>query len=203
MVFRRRRGRVRTAVFGPADANAFEALLHREVGTPIPGSNGQVDPGGLGRNAHHLAAAPGNRANVAVNEIVGLDDLAAGLVDLFDRVGDLEIQRPCAVEQALGVLGQLVDYAVVGPLTFEYGAGVVQTVAEDMEFGIAPVDEFAVEPDQAVAIVEWNHVWHCFVPPWGRSRSRLSKFIWSVLHCRSSALSPLEHSCQKWQRQAI
>ena len=164
---RRRRRRVRTTILGPREANAFQPLLDREIGSPIPRGDRQVDPGGLGRDAHHLAAAPRDRAHVAVHEIVGLDRLPARLVDLLDRVGDLEVERLGAVDEALRVLGQLEDFAIVGTFPLEHGAGIVQAVAEDMKACFPPGDQLAVEPDEAVAITIRHEVCHVRTLPRG------------------------------------
>ena len=153
------------AILGDRQPDALQALLHGEVGAPIPGRDGQVDLGRLRRDAHHLAAAPGDRAHIAIDELVGLDHVAAGLVDLGHAVGDREIQRLGAVVQALAVLVELEDLAAVGPLPLEHRAGVVQPVAQHVQVGLAPGHQLAVEPDEAVAVVIGDHIGHALSPP--------------------------------------
>ncbi len=147
-----RRG-IRTAVLRDGDAQALQALFHREVAAPVPGRDGEVDLGRLRRHAHLLAAPPGERAHVAVLEVVGLDGVAAGLVDLGDRIGNGEVERLGAVVEALAVLGQLKDLAAVGALALEHGARVMQRVAQHVHVGVPPRHQLAVEPDETVAIV--------------------------------------------------
>ena len=50
----------------------------------------------------------------------------------------------------------LEDLAVVGALAFKHRGAIVQAMGEHMHLGIAPGDDFAVEPDHAVAVVERN-----------------------------------------------
>ena len=161
-----RRGRgVGPAILGDRQPDALEALLHGEVGAPIPGGDGQMDLGRLRRDAHHLAAAPGDRPHVAIGELVGLDRVAAGLVDLGHAVGDGEVHRLGALVEALAVLGQLEDLAAVGPLPLEHRAGVVQPMAQHVQVGLAPGHELAVEPDEPIAVVVGDHVGHALSPP--------------------------------------
>ncbi len=95
----RRGGGIRAAIFGKADADALQALFHGEVRAPIPGGDGEVDLRLLSRNAHLLAAAPGDRADVAIDELVGGHDIAAGLIDLGHALRDLEFEDAGALDR--------------------------------------------------------------------------------------------------------
>jgi hypothetical protein len=55
--------------------------------------------------------------------------------------------------QALAVLGELEDLAVIDAFAFENGAAVMQRMGEKMHPRVAPRDEFAVHPDVAVALI--------------------------------------------------
>jgi hypothetical protein len=55
--------------------------------------------------------------------------------------------------QALGVLAALEDHPVIGPLTLEHGAGIVQPMRQNVDLALAPRDELAIHPDPAVAVV--------------------------------------------------
>ena len=125
-----------------------------------------MDLGRLRGDAHLLAAAPGDRADVAVRQLVGLDHVAAGLVDLGDRIGDLEVEGLRAVMQALDVLGELEDLAAIGALALEHRAAVVQGVREHVDVGLAPGDELAVEPDEVRRGRERVLARPCSSPPW-------------------------------------
>ncbi len=63
-----------------------------EVGAPIPTGHREVDARVLGGDAHLLRAAPCDGADVALDEPLRLDHVAAGLVDLCDAIGDLEAE---------------------------------------------------------------------------------------------------------------
>jgi hypothetical protein len=56
----------------------------------------------------------------------------------------------------LRVLGQLEDFAAIGPLALEHRTGIMETMGQDMDLGVRPSDEFAVHPDMAVELVEGN-----------------------------------------------
>jgi hypothetical protein len=98
--------------------------------------------------------APGQRADVAVAQAVALARGDAGGVDLRHAVGDGEVEDLGALEQALGVFAKLEDLAVVHALAFEHAGGVVHAVGQDVDLGVAPGHEAAVQPDPAVAVVE-------------------------------------------------
>ena len=55
------------------------------------------------------------------------------------------------------VVVQAEDLAVVDALAFEHATRIMQPVGQHMQFGVAPRDEAAVIPDEAVAIVEREH----------------------------------------------
>src|SRR5690606_416786 len=122
-----------------------------------------MDLGVLSGHAHLLAASPGDRPHVAVNQIVGLDCLAAGRVDLRNRIRNLEIHRAGARNEALGGLGQLENLAAVGALSLEYRAGIVQAVAEYVQSGLAPGHKLAIEPNKSIAVVKRNERSHFYL----------------------------------------
>ena len=74
----------------------------------------------LRRHAHLLRPAPRDRAHIGVDELVGLEHLVAGGVDLVDAPRDLEAEELGALVQPLAVLGELEDLAVVGALPLEH-----------------------------------------------------------------------------------
>ena len=111
---------------------------------------------GLGRDAHHLRAAPGDRAHIGIDKALALQGLAAGGVDLGDRVGDFHVEHFGRIEQPLGVLGELEDLAAIGALALEDAGAIMQAMGQDMHLGVLPGDEFAVEPDHAFALIKWN-----------------------------------------------
>src|SRR6185369_4482141 len=51
------------------------------------------------------------------------------------------------------MLGELEDPAIIGALPLEYRGSVMQCVGEDMDLGVAPRDQLAIEPYPAVAVV--------------------------------------------------
>ena len=62
----RRRSRPRR----PFHADALGARFRREISRPVPGGESQVDLRRLRRDTHLLGAAPGNRSDVAVEDVV-------------------------------------------------------------------------------------------------------------------------------------
>jgi hypothetical protein len=78
---------------------------------------------------------------------------ARRLVELGDRIGNLEVENLGRFVQALAVLAELEDLAVIGAHALEHGGGVMQPMAQHVEARIAPRNEFAVEPDKAVTLV--------------------------------------------------
>ena len=108
----------------------------------------------LGGDAHHLRAAPGERAHIGVGEAVLLQHQRLGGVDLGGRIGHFEIENARGFAQALGMLGRFENGAAIGALALEHRAAVMHRMGQHMDFGVAPGNECAVHPDQAVAIVE-------------------------------------------------
>ncbi len=56
------------------------------------------------------------------------------------------------------MFGGFEDLAVVAAFAFEDRAGIVQRMGQDMDIGIAPIHQFAIHPDEPVAIVIASHV---------------------------------------------
>jgi hypothetical protein len=75
-----------------------------------------------------LGTAPGERADVAVGQVVGLEHGGAGIVDLIGGEGDFKPQQPAGLDEPLGMGAQFEDMAVIGAFTLEHGGGVVQPV---------------------------------------------------------------------------
>ncbi len=154
--------------FRPAEPDALLEQLRREIGRPLPDRDGEVNLVLLRRHAHHLAAAPRHRADIGVLQLHRLQDLQAGGIDLRDAVGDLEAEDLGGLHQPLVMLGHLEDLPLIGALAFEHAGGIVQAVGQDMDPGVAPRHELAVEPDRSVAVVERQHAHARSLFPRGR-----------------------------------
>jgi hypothetical protein len=115
-----------------------------------------VDRRLLRRHRQLLRAAPGDRADIGLGQVVSGQGLDAGVVDLRGGPGDLEAQQAAGVDQTLAVISQAEYIAVIGPFAFEDAAGIMQPMRQDMQPGVAPGHESAVPPDHAVAVVERN-----------------------------------------------
>jgi hypothetical protein len=115
-----------------------------------------VHLGALGRNAHLFRAVEGERTQVAGFEIVGADDFLLRFVQFLGRVGHLHLEDVGRTEQALGVLLQAENrraaLGLVGADALEDAHAVVQGVREDVGGRVAPGHEFAILPNETVAI---------------------------------------------------
>jgi hypothetical protein len=150
----RRGGRIGTAVFRHVDADALHLLGRVEIARPVPGRDGEVDLVALSRNAHHLRAAPGDRAQVGVLLPVLFEHQTLGRVDLGHAVGDLEIEDLGRFPQALRMLGGLEDLAAIGALALEHARSVVEAVGENVELGVLPGYDLPVVPDPSITLIE-------------------------------------------------
>ena len=110
----------------------------------------------LSRNGHHLRAAPGDRADILIATAVQFDDFVLGSIQLFDRVGDLEIHDLGGFVQADRMFRRLEYLAGIGALALEDARAVVQAMGQHMDLGFFPGHDFAVEPDPTVALVKRN-----------------------------------------------
>ncbi len=151
---RRRGRRIGPPIVGDVEADALHALRGVEIARPLPRRDREMDLVVLGRDAHHFRAAPGDRTHIGVDEAVLGERQRLGRVDLGHAPGHLEIENARRFLQALGMLGRLEDRAAIGALAFENRAAVMQGVGEDMNLGVAPGRQLAVEPNPSVSIVE-------------------------------------------------
>ena len=92
----------------------------------------------LRRDGHHLAAAPGDRAHIAIGLIVLVDDELLRRVELGDGVGNFEIEQIGGALEALGMFGRFEDLAAIGAFALEYAGGVMQPVREDVQLRVRP-----------------------------------------------------------------
>ncbi len=110
----------------------------------------------LRRHAQRIRAAPGDRAHIGILEALLLEKLAAGIIDFRDAERNLETENARGFMQAFGMLVQLEYLAAIGALAFKHGARIMQAMGQHMDFRIFPVDEFSVQPDESVPLIEWN-----------------------------------------------
>ncbi len=127
-----------------------------EVRRPFPNRDRHVDFVELAGDTHLFRAAPGERTDVAIGELVGGDRLGFRRVDFVLGIGDGEIHGFRGLEQAFRMFLALEDRAVVKAFAFEHQRGIMEAVGKDVDLGIAPGNHAAVEPDEAVAVVERN-----------------------------------------------
>ena len=157
--------RIGPAIFGEVEADALQPLLGIEIARPFPAGDGEMDGVVLRRHAHHLRAAPGDRAHIGFLLAVLLDHQLLGGVDLGDRVGDFEVEHIGRALQPLGMLGGLEDLAAIGALALEHAARVMQAVAEHMQIGLVPGHQLAVVPDDPVEPVIGLRSHRLLLPP--------------------------------------
>jgi hypothetical protein len=149
--------RIGPAVFGEGQLQPGLPRGGIKIRAPVPRGDGDVGLRLLCRDAHLFAAAPGERADIGVGQLVGAHNLARRLVELGDGIGNLEVENLGGLQQTLIVLGQLEDLAVVGAHAFEHGAAVMQRMGEEMNARIRPRDQLAVEPDKPLALIVGRH----------------------------------------------
>src|SRR4051812_25229621 len=121
--------------------------------------------GRLRGHAHLLGAAPGYRAHVSVDDIVRRDYLLRRLGQIVHPGWHLEAEDSRRVEKALVMVLQTEYLAVVHALAFEHAARIMEPVGQHVEFRIAPRDEAAIVPDEAVSIVKRDHGHRIFLAP--------------------------------------
>ncbi len=127
------------------------ALL-AQVGAPRPHGDRHVD-GGIEREQSHLAVAPErDRADVALAQLVGGDQLVGGRPQLVHRVGDRHVVELGRLEQAVEVVEVAEDAGAARRLVradaLEHTGAVVQAVREYVNLGVLPGDELPVVPDE-------------------------------------------------------
>src|SRR6516225_2818 len=91
--------------------------------------------------------------------------------------------------QALAVLGELEDLAVIDRLALEHGTSVMKRMGEEVQPRVAPWHEFAVHPDEAVTlIVRLSGRRHCTYFLRDQRAFRLSLAQTKALLCSAEAL---------------
>ena len=111
------------------------------------------DAHGVHRGETHLAVAEEHeRADVALAELVAPDGVEAGLVDRRRRKRNRHLEDVRRREEPAGVLVQAEDggaavLRLVAADPLERTEPVVQRVREDVDVGLVPRDERAIEPD--------------------------------------------------------
>ena len=110
----------------------------------------------LRAQAHPLGADKTQRAHVRRLQPVLAHHRALGLVQRVLVVGYLHVEDMRRAEQPVGVLVQTEDrralLGLVGAHALEHAHAVVQGVGEDVDLGLTPGHQLAVEPDDAVTI---------------------------------------------------
>src|SRR3546814_14497945 len=93
-----------------------------KIRAPFPASNGNVRFVALGCDAHLFRTAPGDLADIAVREPIGLHHLVTGGIDLGNRIRNLEYDDSSAVVQPLPMPCQVKDLSAIAPLPPEHPA---------------------------------------------------------------------------------
>ena len=129
-----------------------------------------MDFAGLRRHPHLLGAAPGDRPDIALVDVVGGDHLLGRLGQIVQAGRDLEAEDLGRVDQPLVMIFEAEYGAAVDTLAFEHATRIMQPVGQHMQLGVAPGNEAAVIPDEAVAVVEGKHGHGLFLVPKQGSR---------------------------------
>src|SRR5690606_14018859 len=113
------------APLGNVEADALQLLRRVEVAWPLPDGDRAIDTVVLGRDAHLLAAPPGDRPHIGVLEALLLQQFPAGIVNLGNAPGDGEAEHLGRIVHSLIVLGELEYLTAISALAFEDGAGIM------------------------------------------------------------------------------
>ena len=132
-------------------ANPGPERLLTEVRAPGPRHDHGLDRVAARRDTELPEAVERNRADVALGQPVGREQVVAGGLELVDGVRQLEVDQPTRVAQALHVIGEAEHgrafRRVVAADALEDARAVVEAVSADVNARIVPVDELAVHPD--------------------------------------------------------
>ena len=105
-----------------------------------------------GEQAHLAVPAEHQRADVAGVELVGLEHLEGGVVELLDRVRHRHVVELRGPLDPLEVLRETehgdAALRLVGADALEDPRAVVQRVREHVDLGVGPGDQLAVHPDR-------------------------------------------------------
>ncbi len=151
------------------------------VGRPLPGGDHDVGTQLVGAQPHTLGAEEAHGAQVTFGQLVLAHHGALGLVQRGLVVGHLHAEDVGRPEQAVGVLFQAEDAGaaigrVVGAHALEYTQAVVKGVGEDMDFRLTPWHQFAIHPDDPIAVCKIGCCTHvqscCSVNPDGAGNRR-------------------------------
>ncbi len=102
--------------------------------------------------AHRAFADERDRSDVALFEVIAAKGLERGFLDFLATKGHLHEVDPRRIEKPADVIAEskhsrAAIFGSVAADAFEDTEPVVQGVGENVNFGIRPIDEFAVEPD--------------------------------------------------------
>lgn len=133
-----------------------------EIGAPVLGSDCEVNRGHAAQAAKRAVILPDHRAQVAVLEVVGLEDLDARLGDLLTGKGERKVADMGAVlessevvvqpENGSGVLFAL-DSGRIGANALEDAHPVMERVREHADACFLERDELAIDPDAGHGLV--------------------------------------------------
>ena len=126
--------------------------LLAQVGAPRPDGDRHLDRRIERVEAHLAVAAEDDRADVALAQLVGGDQLVRGRAQLLERVRDRHVVELGRLEQPLQMIVVAEDRRsrrrLVGALALEHAGAVVQAVRQYVDLGVLPGNEFSVVPDE-------------------------------------------------------
>ena len=100
---------------------------------------------------------PCDRSDIGVGQPVGIQCALLGGLYFIDAKGDVEIDQFAGLDQPLRMCAAFENLAVIGALPFKYRAGIMHRMGQNMDIGLAPIDQRPVHPDFAIAIVIASH----------------------------------------------
>ena len=145
-----------TCVTRRFDADALLQTFFAQISAPGPSGHHQMDGVTFGAHAKLLVTNPHQWTDVAALQFVSAHDIALHIHDFLFTKRNMHAQNLRAVEQALGMFFQSKDCCTVGCVVSAHAlksaATVMQSVCEDVDLGVAPLDHFSVHPDFAVTV---------------------------------------------------
>ena len=143
------------------DADALLQSLIAQVGAPFPGGNRHVNAEVVRAQAHSLGAVKSDGPDISRRQGILSHHRDTGFVNFVEGTGQAHPQDVRRTLHAAGVVMQPENSntarRLVGAHAFENPHAVMQRVGKHVHVRLPPGNQFAVKPDDAVAIS------HCHV----------------------------------------
>ena len=144
-----------------SNSNSMLHVVFAQVGAPFPSSNHGMNFKIISSKTHTFRTIKTHRPNICRFKIIFCDHLSLSLIKGVCIIGYFHAQNSSRVKKPLSMLLKFKNsWTMIGfisPYPFKSTHAIVQSMSENMNLCLSPIQPLSIHPDEAISVFHCHH----------------------------------------------